>query len=229
MAFIPLSRKEFDALLSPIYNALLRLTARRVGWQAAEGRLQDALISGWVAIVRFDPTEGSAGLARFLAPYVRDACRAYLRKHLRRDEILLPPSEILRLAELGEPPDLSSYSYEAQKEQFFSLLQRIALTSLQETCIREWLNGLTQTQIAAYLNLPQSVVSRHIAAGAARLRDAWEWEQEQEEIDPEINRFFWEVVAEQTLSVYRKPAGVWDRGTSVERSRRVSAEMRRAA
>jgi RNA polymerase sigma factor (sigma-70 family) len=209
MAFSPVSRRDFDSYLKPISPALLRLAAHRVGWGMAEDVLQDALLCGWQAISRFNPDTGSAGLARFLRPYVRDACKDFLRRALRPGEVLLPPEDILKAAECGVAPDISSLAYEALREQLYDLLSRISLTHLQEQCMRLWLEGLTQSQTAHYLQISQQMVSQHVQAGAAKLRDAWEWEQGQ--IEPGVLHFFWECVESQTAAVYHRPSGVWDR------------------
>lgn len=207
MPVYSLTERQFDALQKPIYPALSRLAAHRVGRNDAEDMALLSLAQAWNAISRFDPTTGSAGLLRFTVPYLRANCRQWLRVRMRRGEVLLPPNEILRLAERGEPPDVSAPCYAAFRDELYALLHAVRLTSLQETCLREWLGGVTQAGIAEYLQISQQSVSQHIAAGAARLRNAHYWETE---VGAEVWRFFWECVEAQRRAVYHRPSGVWD-------------------
>jgi len=217
MAYTTLSRTAFDRLLTPIYPALLRQAAYRVGWQQAKDCVQSALLCAWQAIERYNPDTDSAGLFLFLRCYVRYACAEYIRQSLRRGEVLIPTEEALRLAEAGQPPEVSGAAYESLREQMFDLLCRIPLTSLQEQSIHRWLEGWTQNETAQYLQISQSMVGQHIQAGAARLRNAWL----RENPSPTALRDFSLGVDEQYRRLYRKPAEVWDReGNQEERLRR---------
>lgn len=221
MAFTPLSRKEFDSLFStgrPHRLALLNLAAKRVGWTWAEDCVQDGLLHAWQCIDRYNPEEGPSALLHFLARFVHHACRRHLRSLTRRNETLLEPDDILRLVEIGHPPDITSHVYAAFKDALYATLERVSLTRMQEQCIRLWLEGLTQAQTADYLMISQQAVSAHIIAGGRRLRNAYEWS---EEIPQDIWRFFWEMHDEQCLAVYRRPSGIWDReGHQEERTSR---------
>jgi RNA polymerase sigma factor (sigma-70 family) len=202
-----LSRRQFDALLAPIHAALYRFAVRLVGTNDADDCLQTGLLVGWNQISRFPPSPLSQDLLRFLAPRVRQACRQH-RRDLARNvvdyyapETLLPLLEQMSTDPTLELPDISARAYDQFREQMFGFLQRASLTRLQETCVREWLNGVTQQNIAVYLGISQQAVSQHIAAAAEKLRAVQYWEEEPAEW---IVRFFWEQVAEIKRSIPQK-------------------------
>ena len=219
----PLTETQFNALLPPIRPALVRYAASRVGLSLAEDLVQDAILVALQTMDRFDPLTGQPGLLQFLVAHVRNLYRGWLHRTLPPQEVLLPPEEVLRLAELGEPPDLSSHAYQALKETLYSLIERAQMSALQEQCVHLWLDNHTQEDISAYLGVTQQMVSRHIQAAAAKLRNAHGWETE---VEPEVWREFWEEVDKQRLSVYEKPY-VWDRRGNVEQRTRRAVRFAR--
>jgi RNA polymerase sigma factor (sigma-70 family) len=202
-----LRSRDFDLLLKPIRPALRRLAVGLVGTRDADDCLQTGLLLGWNQISRLAPNPLPNDLLRFLAPRIRQACRQH-RRDLARDivdyyapETLLPLLEQMSTDPSLALPDISARVYDQFREQMFGFLQRASLTRLQETCVREWLNGVTQQNIAVYLGISQQAVSQHIAAAAEKLRAVQYWEEEPAEW---IVRFFWEQVAEIKRSIPQK-------------------------
>lgn len=202
-----LSRRDFDRLLKPIHAALYGFAVKLVGKRDADDCLQTGLLLGWNKISRLASNPLSQDLLRFLIPCVRQACRQR-RRELAREivdyfppEALLPYLEQLSLHPDWELPDLSAAYYDFTRDQILGLLQRAALTALQETCIRQMLNGLNQSQIARHLSISQPAVFDHLQAASRKLAHAKYWNEEPEDW---IVRFFWEQVEQIKRSIPQK-------------------------
>lgn len=204
-----LDRHQFDKLSKPLRFPLTRFAARRVGLDAAEDCVQQGLIAAWNSRDRLRAGFGSDEFARFCAACVKNACRTYLRNLATDCDTSLSPEELLSAIENADVNSLSLPSvqcalYAALREELNALLLRVPLTSLQEACVRQWLQGETQAEIAAYWGVNQSAVSCHIQAAIKKLRA--ERERSEDAIDPQFGWFFYHCVAAVQKSIYRKPS-----------------------
>jgi len=198
-----LTRREFDIVLHTLRPGLLRYAASRCGWQHAEDIVQSALVAAWSQIASFHPDTGASGLANFVAYFLGLSICNHRREMRRRKEVLLTPDEVLSLAERDKHPLLSPDVWRALCEEMYSLLERIHLTGRQEICIRMWLEGHTQQEIADYLGLGRSTVTEHIQAACARMRAV-------AQVPPEVEiiKLF---IEEGKDAKYRQPYELWDR------------------
>lgn len=236
MSFSSLTRREFDTVFgtlgkpTPARRGLISHAAKRVGRDEAEACVQAGLLHTWISIARFDITQfhskdNIGPLVQFAARYVRAACKDHLRRPVVGGQPVPPEvphshDSILLLAEQGELTDLSSHVYAALRDTLSLLLDRVGLTHLQEYCVDLWLDNHTHTQIAEHLQIAQPVVSRHISAAAAKLREAY---QRDKDICPGVRHLFHETVRDQNRARYHAPKQVWMSDlTSIDRERRCS-------
>ena len=220
------SRRHFDACLRPIRPALYRLAVATVGGPDAADALQDALVKAWVDIesaawnqsaqfhpqdrrnAQGEPVGQGSDLFYFLVPFVRAACHSTLRKMRLTRQMVLPLETVLAMADEGAPPDVSGDLWSERRLEIYRLLERVHLSARQEMCIRLWLEGNTQHQIADYFGIAQSTVSAHTQRAAATLREAY-WHRQN--LGMQALEVLDEIARDGAASVYHKPQQVWDR------------------
>jgi len=205
-----LSRAQFELIAKPLFPALFEMCAKIVGREWAQYCYDNALECAWQAADRLSAFPTPEEFSRFVSRYVRSTCREHLRGIIGTGDYLMPPDDVLRIAEqIGVDstlalPDISSLYYAALKDEFDDLLQRTTLTSLQEMCLRSWRDGCPQEQIAAYIGISQEMVCKHIAAAVAKIRNVRF--QQEDTLNSNIEHFFWMCIHEVNRTIYRKPS-----------------------
>lgn len=215
-----LTGAAFDRHARRLYAPLLRLATQRCGYSAAPDVVQNALIAAWQHRARFDTLTGFPGFARFLTAYLRYACRDYHAETARR-EIPTDPEVLFRALDADTLPDLTDAYYALCKERLLDLLVTTRLSGAQETCVRQWLDGQTQQQIADFLGISQPVVFVHLKRAAQALR-----QNRQADVAMDVLEVFLEEGEEKP---YLKPGWVWDRdglGGEVQARRSEAAQER---
>ena len=201
--------EHFDQWVKANRASLVNSARQWVGADAAEDCVQAASIAAWQSLCRLPNQCPLSDFLKFFRNKLRDACRAHIQQTKRRGEVLLAPEDVLCLAERMSTdstlalPDLSHPYYKLLREELYERLERVTLTAKQELCIRQWLNGVTQEGIAAYLTISQEAVRAHIGAATEKLSAVLYWEIP---VEREIWDFFWECVAEVEASIYIRPS-----------------------
>lgn len=216
-----LSTDAFAQRSVPLRPALLRTAFALVGASDADDLVQETLCRALVTIARFDADADQAALLSWLSTILGHVYAESVRTTAR--EIPTDPLALLDLADAEAGSILGYDPLEPARQLLLELVERASLTRLQELCVRLWLNGLTQQDIASHLMISQPAVSQHIALAKealARLR------VETQAVDPGRRHWFEDVSNE---TIYRGVSDVWDReGTAenVQARRDVKAQER---
>lgn len=200
--------QDFDLWVKENRKRLVKTATRWVGENDAENCVQNAKIAAWQSLSRLPEQCSLSQFLQFMMRKLRDACRAHIRQSISRNEVLMEPHEILSLVERMSTdatiplPDMSHPGYCEFRQLLLELMPRAGLTSLQELCIRKWMNGSTQTEIADFLQVKQPTVKGHISAGVAKLRTL---AKQEEPVEQKIRDEFWWLVEQVELSIYHAP------------------------
>jgi RNA polymerase sigma factor (sigma-70 family) len=162
-------RAAFEALVRGHKHSLYRFVRRYIGdADDAYDIVQDAFVSAWTALKRFDPTQSFATWLRAIAI---NKCRDYGRRRAVRQRILqLFAAETLQPIR-GEHPDIHPEEERLEIERLARLDRAIAqLPRLyKEPLLLMIVSGLTQQQIALELKTTTKAIEMRIRRAKRRL------------------------------------------------------------
>ncbi len=197
------TRTSFDLAIHPLYPALCSYAARRSGRQEAPDLVQQALLTSWTVIERFDAAKPPGELFAWLSRFVDYAIDEYFRS--RADDSMTTSLSEHEDIFSGLCAEQEGDMTERRVRELRHLITRANLTVRQRQTVESWLEGMSQLQIAQSLHIAPSSVWQHISAAAKRIRRV---ERSEEYLLMEI----W--YEETHRSVYSSPASVGARLSS---------------
>ncbi len=233
-----LSRAAWDRLLGPddrqrcdlearhpgvayscVRQAMVLRAAGKVGQDSAEDVVQRALCVAWKARSGLRLADGgdrdATAFVKFVNFHLTNAIRDHVRRAYHRHERPLTAREALDLAAHDEIPFLGSSLFQDVRERLYAVMDRVVLSHVQAAFVNQWLDGQTQSEIAAYFGVHQSTVCRHIAEAAPILAAALDG-------TPGVRGLRRVIIEEQTARercIYHAPPDPWDRSDSPEREK----------
>ena len=160
-------RDSFDELYRRYARAVHGLALRRLGDRGrAEEATQEVFSAVWRSARSYDPARGAG------APWLFAIARNAVVDGLRRTPE--PPAEVPeRASEEAGPPDRAEAAWTA-----FRVHRAVASLPEHERPVIElaYWSGLSQSEIATFLNLPLGTVKTRTRAALARLADVLEEE-----------------------------------------------------
>jgi RNA polymerase sigma factor (sigma-70 family) len=203
----------FTERFERVRPALVQEAQRRCGWDDAEDVVQEAWMRASRLVARRGLPADPAAFARWLLRVVGHVSLERLFRERRERERLGTPEEgdaVIKLAADSREPEACTAEARQRLQEAFA---RIGFTERQASCLRLWLDGLCEKQIARRLGIRQQVVNGHLAYARQKLQELRAVE------DPIVHRdWFREASA---VTIYRAPRSVWDRrGTAEEIQRR---------
>ncbi|ASC71658.1 RNA polymerase sigma factor SigF [Halomicronema hongdechloris C2206] len=155
--------KLYDRYASLVYTLALKMLGNA---EEAEDLTQEVFITLWQQ-QKYDPDRGSLG--SYLATYTRSRALDRLRVQGNRRRIVQQFRGVL--AKNSQPPTqpLDQASQQEQGQQLRSALAQLPATE-REVLEIAYFEGLSQSQMAARLNLPLGTVKTRCRQGLRRLR-----------------------------------------------------------
>lgn len=158
-------RDAFDEIYRRYARAVLGLALRRLGDRGrAEDATQEAFTSVWRSAARYDPSKGAG------APWLYTIARNAITDGQRRvrDTVAEIPE---RADEAAGPPDQAESAWVAFRVH--RALETLPEHERQVIELAYW-SGLSQSEIAEFLNLPLGTVKTRTRAALGRLSDTLE-------------------------------------------------------
>jgi RNA polymerase sigma-70 factor, ECF subfamily len=157
----------FEELHRRYARAILGLALRRIGDRGrAEDATQETFTAIWRSAERYDGTRGPG------APWLYTVARNTIVNGLRRTPEAAADAPDLAADEPG-PPDRAEAAWEAWR--LHRALETLPASERRVVELAYW-SGLSQSEIAAFLDIPLGTVKTRVRAALRRLADTLESE-----------------------------------------------------
>lgn len=155
----------FERLYAQFAPSLAALATRIIGAQNADDLVHDVFVEAWRDADRYDPERGSVRV--WLTVRLRSRALDRLRKQKRRGHAVTLDVEGESLGyepeEDGAPPD---------RRRVQSAVRKLP-TDQRNVLLLSYFQGLSSSEIAEELEIPQGTVKSRVAAAMRKLRDAF--------------------------------------------------------
>jgi len=162
------NREAFIALYDRHVGRVYALALRMLGEQmAAEEVTQDTFLKLWTRVDTFSPNKGA--LLAWLLTITRHTALDRIRLENRRPEFGSPvdPEDTWQLS-----PDSHSQTEEARWRSLYFALYDLPVEQ-REVIELSYYQGMSQSQIAGYLDIPLGTIKTRLRLGMEKLRKIW--------------------------------------------------------
>ncbi len=215
-----MSRKQFDARIFPLRNNLALLAEKAVGFNDAHDVLQEALVTAWIDIPKFNAACDQPAFLAWLHSILQFKISEYICARAFERETTLPSSTIFEMCDGPGALHWESDGWQEQREELYRRLNNATLTPQQRECALRWVGGETLREIGATQPNPITAVAVHyiIKSVGRLLRDL----EDEDAYDPRLGQCIHNFPSaltlagqEMTWNRYRREANIYAQRHSI--------------